>query len=74
MAEQPPPRNIGLKPPPSFEEAEMENLKGWGREGLVFRARIFKLLRSLRIDSKELIPLGCVARRASTTILFLLCS
>ncbi len=36
------------------------------------RARIFKLLRSPRIDSKELIPSGCVAWRASTTTLFLL--
>ncbi len=32
------------------------------------RARIFKLLWSLRIDSKELIPPGCVAWRAGTTI------
>ncbi len=31
------------------------------------RARIFKLLRSPRIDSKEPIPLGCVAWRAVTT-------
>jgi hypothetical protein len=34
------------------------------------RARIFKLLRSPRIDSKEPIPPGCVAWRASTTTLF----
>jgi hypothetical protein len=37
-----------------------------------FRARIFKLLRSPRIDSKEPIPPGCVAWRAGTTTLFLL--
>jgi hypothetical protein len=36
------------------------------------RARIFKLLRSPRIDSKEPIPPGCVAWRAGTTNLFLL--
>ncbi len=35
-------------------------------------ARIFKLLRSPRIDSKESIPLACVAWRAGTTTLFLL--
>ncbi len=34
-------------------------------------ARIFKLLRSRRIDSKEPIPPGCVAWRAGVTILFL---
>ncbi len=33
-------------------------------------ARIFKLLRSTRIDSKEPIPPGCVAGRAGTTTLF----
>ncbi len=32
----------------------------------------FKLIRSPRIDSKEPIPLGCVACRAGTTTLFLL--
>ncbi len=32
----------------------------------------FKLSRSPRIDSKEPIPPGCVAWRASTTTLFLL--
>ncbi len=41
-------------------------------------ARIFKLLRSPRIDSKEAIPPGCVSWRAgtgtTTTILFLFCS
>ncbi len=36
------------------------------------RVRIFKLLRSPRIDSKETIPPGCVALRAGTTTLFLL--
>jgi hypothetical protein len=36
------------------------------------RARIFKLLRSLRIDLMEPIPPGCVAWQASTTTLFLL--
>jgi hypothetical protein len=35
------------------------------------RARIFKLLRSPRIYSKEPIPLGCLAWRASKTTLFL---
>jgi hypothetical protein len=40
---------------------------------LSYRARIFKLLRRLRIDSKEPIPPGCVAWR-STTTLFLLSS
>jgi hypothetical protein len=35
------------------------------------RARIFKLLRSPRIDSKEPIPPGCVSWRAGTTIWFL---
>ncbi len=37
-----------------------------------YRARIFKLKRSPRIDSKELIPPVCVAWRAGTTTLFLL--
>jgi len=37
-------------------------------------AGIFKLLRSLEIDSKELIPPAYVAWRAGTTTLFLLCS
>ncbi len=36
----------------------------------VSRARIFKLLRSPRIDSKEPIPPGCVAWRAGTTNYF----
>jgi hypothetical protein len=36
------------------------------------RARIFKLLRSPRIHSKEPILHGCVAWRAGTTTLFLL--
>ncbi len=36
------------------------------------RARIFKLIRSPRIDSKKPIPPGCVAWRAGTTTLFLL--
>jgi hypothetical protein len=40
----------------------------------VYRARIFKLSRSLKIDSKEPISPGCVAWRVSTTTLFLLCS
>ncbi len=39
----------------------------WDRE---YRARIFKLLRSPRIDSKEQISPGCVAWRAYTTTLF----
>ncbi len=34
------------------------------------RVRIFKLLRSPRIDSKESIPPGCVALRAGSTTLF----
>ncbi len=38
----------------------------------VSRARIFKLLSSPRIDSKEPIPPGCVAWWAGTTTLFLL--
>ncbi len=45
--------------------------------GLVYvtnRARIFKLLRSTRIDSKDSIPPAYVAWRAGTTILFLLSS
>ncbi len=37
-----------------------------------YRARIFKLLRSPRIDSKETIPPAYVAWRAVTTTLFLL--
>ncbi len=37
-----------------------------------FRARIFKLLRSPRIDSKEPIPPAHVAWRAGTTTLFVL--
>jgi hypothetical protein len=36
------------------------------------RARIAKLLRSPRIDSKEPIPPGCVVWRAGTSTLFLL--
>jgi hypothetical protein len=39
---------------------------------LQHRARIFKLLRSPIIDSKELVPPGHVAWRAGTTALFLL--
>ncbi len=38
----------------------------------LFRARIFKLLRSPRIDSKESIPPAYVAWRAGTPILLLL--
>jgi hypothetical protein len=37
-----------------------------------YRARIFKLLRSPRIDSKVSIPAAYVAWRAGTTTLFLL--
>jgi hypothetical protein len=37
-----------------------------------YRARIFKLLRSPRIDSKEPILPGCVAWLAGTTTQFLL--
>ncbi len=36
----------------------------------LFWARIFKLLRRSRIDSKKPIPPGCVAWRAGTTTLF----
>jgi hypothetical protein len=39
-----------------------------------YRARIFKLLRSPGINSKESIPLAYVARWAGTTTLLLLCS
>ncbi len=35
-------------------------------------ARIFKILRSPRIDSKESVPLAYVAWQAGTTTLFLL--
>ncbi len=42
------------------------------RQGQILRARIFKLLRNTRIDSKEPIPPGCVAWQAGTTTLFLL--
>jgi len=38
----------------------------------ISRARIFKLLRCPRSESKEPIPPGCVAWRAGTTTLFLL--
>jgi hypothetical protein len=37
-----------------------------------FRARIFKLVRNPRVDSKESILPGCVAWRAGTITLFLL--
>jgi len=37
-----------------------------------YRARIFKFLRGPRIDSKEPVPLGCVAWRDGTATLFLL--
>jgi hypothetical protein len=39
----------------------------WGAN----RARIFKLLRNPKIDSKDSIPPACVAWRAGTTTLFL---
>jgi hypothetical protein len=45
--------------------------QGGGGKASLIRARIFKLLRSPIIDSKERIPPGCVAKRASTTTLFL---
>ncbi len=38
----------------------------------LIRARIFKLLRRPRIDSKESVPPACVAWQAGTTTLFLL--
>ncbi len=37
----------------------------------MLRPNIFKLLRSLRIDSKEPITPGCVTWQAGTTTLFL---
>jgi hypothetical protein len=40
--------------------------------GQNYRARIFKLVRSPRIDSNEPIPPGCVAWRAGTTTQFVL--
>jgi hypothetical protein len=49
-----------------------EGVREGGKEGFALRARICKLLRSPRIDSKETIPPGCVAWRAGTTALFLL--
>ncbi len=39
---------------------------------MVFRDSIFKLLRSLGNDSKELIPAAYIARRACAITLFLL--
>ncbi len=47
--------------PPPFEKKWFET-----------RARMFKLLRSCRIDYKKPIPPGCVAWRAGTTTLFVL--
>ena len=43
-----------------------------GGETFPSRARIFKLLRSPRIDFKEPIAPGCVAWQAGTITLFLL--
>ncbi len=40
--------------------------KGDRGKASLIRARILKLLRSPRIDSKERIPPGCVAWRAGT--------
>jgi hypothetical protein len=45
---------------------------GGGSDNAWFRARIFKLFVSPRIDSKKPIPPGCVAWRAGMTNLFLL--
>ncbi len=47
----------------------------WGCSSFLapeLRERIFKLLKSPRIDSKEPIPPDCVAWRAGTSTLFLL--
>ncbi len=63
-----------MLPPPS-ESAELtqwpplsiyQHSEEVMREGVI-RARIFKLIRSPRIDSKEPVPPGCVAWRAGTT-------
>ncbi len=57
---------------------KLSTLQGWLRDVqgylAVCRARIFKLLRSPRIDSKEPFPSGCVAWRAGTTTLIPLVS
>ncbi len=57
-----------------FQEADIQY--GGKTVHIVFkylsRARIFKLLRSPRIDSKEKIPPGCEVRLVGTTTLFLL--
>ncbi len=52
----------------------LRTVSGVGDEVLYddYRARIFKLLRSPRIDFKESMPLAYVAWRAGTTTLFLL--
>ncbi len=72
--------NIGCcPPPPPSESAELTQWPPLSiyqyseevmREGVI-RARIFKLIRSPRIDSKEPVPPECVAWRAVTTTLFL---
>ncbi len=59
----------GYEPSCRTRTAEPEFFKRLIKEP---RARILKLLRSLRIDSKEPIPLGFVAWRAGTSTLFLL--
>ncbi len=49
--------------------------KPWEEESYTFNwARIFKLVRSAKIDSKESILPAYVAWRTGTTTLFLLCS
>ncbi len=59
------------------DSCRKERRQGWGALISVQhtennRARIFKLLRSRRIDSKESIPPSYVALQAGTTTLFLL--
>ncbi len=58
---------FSLYPRSRLDPHLMRSLYGGNSES---RARIFELLRSPRIDSKEPIPPGCVAWRAGTTTLF----
>ncbi len=80
------PRNLIVRPPPPphhpcyynyrlvlfLPQGEKFVIKPFTIMKVSSDARIFKLLRSPRIDSKEPIPPGCVAWRADTTTLYLL--
>jgi hypothetical protein len=67
------PPAIESQRPNYFTFKEPRNrFQGIDSASYVARARIVKLLRSPKIDSKKPIPPGCVAWRDGTTTLFLL--